>query len=104
MKPSVWSAKSNRNLADGEGGWVQECCDNVTYEPSIYQKEINDLNPQKQRSYWTMAFDYTFMHPSDEVWVAYTVPYTYTQLTAYIKQLKLLNDESRKSLRHAPHN
>jgi len=45
MKPSVWSTKSNRGLSDGEGGWVQECCENVTYEPSTYQKEINDLNP-----------------------------------------------------------
>ena len=45
MKPSVWSTKMNRNLDEGEGGWLQECCENVTYEVSAYQKEINDLNP-----------------------------------------------------------
>ena len=45
MKPSIWSTKMNRNLEEGEGGWVQDCCSNVTYEASSYQKEINDLNP-----------------------------------------------------------
>ena len=43
-----------------------------------------------------MGFDYTFMYPSDEVYVAYTVPYTVTQLNSHIKQLRLLSDESRK--------
>ena len=43
-----------------------------------------------------MGFDYTFMYPSDEVYVAYTVPYTVTQLNSHLKQLRLLSDESRK--------
>ena len=43
-----------------------------------------------------MGFDYSFMYPGDEVYVAYTVPYTYTQLNTHIKHLKILNDESRK--------
>ena len=41
-----------------------------------------------------MSFDYTFMYPSDEVYVAYTVPYTYTQMLTHIKHLRLLSDES----------
>lgn len=86
----------NRNLEEGEGGWIHECCENVSYEVSPYQKEINDLNPQKQRGYFCMGFDYTFMYPNDEVYVAYTVPYTYSQMLAHIKALKLLADESRK--------
>jgi len=96
MKPSIWSSKMNRNLEEGEGGWVQDCCKDVTYEQSAYQKEINDLNPPKQRTYWTMGFDYTFMYPSDEVYVAYTVPYTYTQLQTHIRHLRLLDDEARR--------
>ena len=40
-----------------------------------------------------MGFDYTFMHPTDEVYVAYTVPYTYTQMLTHIKHIKLLSDE-----------
>jgi len=98
MKPSIWSMKMNRSAEDGESGWIQECCENVSYEPSAYQKEINDLNPQRQRNYWTMGFDYTFMYANDEVYVAYTVPYTYTMLQAHLRQLKLLSDESRKFL------
>jgi len=43
-----------------------------------------------------MGFDYTFMYPSDEVYVAYTVPYTVTQMNSHIKQLRMLTDESRK--------
>lgn len=43
-----------------------------------------------------MGFDYTFMYPSDEVYVAYTVPYTFSQMQTHIKHLRLLSDESRK--------
>lgn len=50
-----------------------------------------------------MGFDYTFMYPSDEVYVAYTVPYTVTQLNSHIKQLRLLSDESRKYHRTTPY-
>lgn len=45
-----------------------------------------------------MSFDYTFMYAGDEVYVAYTVPYTYTQLQSHIKQLKILSDESHYKL------
>lgn len=44
-----------------------------------------------------MSFDYSFMYAGDEVYVAYTVPYTYTQMQTHIKHLKLLSDEYRKS-------
>ena len=43
-----------------------------------------------------MGFDYTFMYASDEVYVAYTVPYTYSQMLTHLKHLRLLSDESRK--------
>jgi hypothetical protein len=68
----------NRNLEGGESGWVQDCCDNVSYEHSSYSREINELNPQRVRSYFTLSFDYTFQFSNDEVFCAYTVPYTYT--------------------------
>ena len=43
-----------------------------------------------------MGFDYTFKYASDEVYVAYTVPYTYSQMLTHLKHLRLLSDESRK--------
>jgi hypothetical protein len=33
---------------------------------------------------------------NDEIFCAYTVPYTYTQMQTHIKQLKLLSSNSRK--------
>jgi hypothetical protein len=36
------------------------------------------LNPQKVRTYFSLNFDYKFEYQNDEVFVAYTVPYTYT--------------------------
>ena len=96
MKPSFWSAKRNRNLEEGEGGWEQECCDNVSYEHSPYADEINKLNPPKPKAFYSLSFDYKFTFPSDEVYVAYTVPYTYTQMAAHIKHIKNLIDDSSK--------
>ena len=45
-----------------------------------------------------MSFDYTFQYPSDEVYVAYTVPYSYTQMQLHLKHLKILSDESHYKL------
>ena len=38
------------------------------------------------------------MYAGDEVYVAYTVPYTHTQMLTHIKQLKLLCDDSHYKL------
>ena len=70
-------------------GWHQTGFD-ITYEPSIYAKEINDLNPKNQRPYMTLSFTYTFQIKDDEVYCAYTLPYAYSQMQAHLKQLKLL--------------
>jgi len=35
-----------------------------------------------------MSFDYKFDYGDDEVYVAYTVPYTYTQLQSHIRQIR----------------
>ena len=79
MKPSFWSKINNENHIPGEvaRGWVQECFD-PKYEPSPYAKETNELNPSRQKNYMMLTFDYRFENLNDEVFVAYTVPYTYT--------------------------
>lgn len=96
MKPSFWSAKRNRHLDEGEGGWDQQCCENVSYDHSPYADEINKLNPPKGRAYYQLSFEYKFTFPSDEVYVAYTVPYTYTQMALHLKHMKSLIDDSRR--------
>ena len=35
-----------------------------------------------------MSFDYKFESGGDEVYMAYTVPYSYTQMMSHVKQLK----------------
>jgi hypothetical protein len=38
------------------------------------------MNPHKPKSYYVMSFDFKFDYELDEVYVAYTIPYTYTQM------------------------
>lgn len=61
MKPSFWSKIDNENHTPGEvsRGWVQDCFESK-YEPSSYAKEINELNPQRQKSYMMLSFNYRF--------------------------------------------
>lgn len=84
MKPSFWSRKSH--MANGQS-WFQGGF-NVDYDVSPYHGEINKMNPHKPKSYYVMSFDYKFDYGDDEVYVAYTVPYTYTQLQSHIRQIK----------------
>lgn len=96
MKPSFFSKLgSPEKMAENEG-WFQDGS-NITYEVSSYNKEINELNPVKNRTYYTLSFDYRFGHMKDTVYCSYTVPYTYTAMLTHIKQLKLLAKKSRKS-------
>lgn len=41
-----------------------------------------------------MSFDYKFEFGNDEVYMAYTVPYSYTQMMQHIKQLKDVSENS----------
>ena len=41
-----------------------------------------------------MSFDYKFETGNDEVYMAYTVPYSYTQMMSHIKQLKDVAENS----------
>jgi len=36
------------------------------------------MNPSNPKSYYTLSFDFKFEFPNDEIYVAYTVPYTYS--------------------------
>ena len=68
----------SRYLYDESGmGWHPDGND-IVYEPSPYTKETNILNPKQQKSYMQLSFVYTFKKEFDEVYCAYTVPYSYT--------------------------
>jgi hypothetical protein len=54
------------------------------------------LNPFKKKTYYSLSFDFKFQHPNDTVYVAYTVPYTYSAILTHIKHLKLLASQKCK--------
>ena len=45
------------------------------------------------KKYYMLTFDYTFEYTNDEVYVACTIPYTYSQIQTHIDFLKVLNNE-----------
>ena len=78
-------------------GWHQ-FGQTVTYEPSIYTETINELNPKSTRQYMQLSFEYSFVQKNDEVFCAYTIPYTYSTLMSHIQHLKALASKSGKQL------
>lgn len=92
MKPSFYSKSASEN--DGQG-WHQNGFD-FSYEPSLYAKEFNELNPKLSRSYMMMSFCYVFKRADDETICAYTLPYTYSAMMSHIKHLKMLAADCRK--------
>jgi len=48
---------------------------------------LSSLNPNKKQ-YYSLSFDYEFEYPDDIVYFAYSVPYTYTDLTNLLTQIK----------------
>ena len=90
MKPSLWSLRAFQRNGRGwyHGGF------NVEYDISPYHSEINKMNPHKPKSYYAMSFTYKFDYDDDEVFVAYTIPYTYTQMQSHIRQIKELAEAS----------
>ena len=69
MKICVYSEKlrEKNNI-----GWFREGF-NIQYLKNSITKECF-----KNRSYFTLSFQYTFRHSSDSVYFSYAVPYTYT--------------------------
>ena len=52
---------------------------------------------QKPKKYYKLSFDYTFKYDEDVVSFALCVPYTYSQLLRYIKEV-LLKKNSQPGL------
>jgi hypothetical protein len=94
MGPSFWS---KRGYSDFQLGWYQEESA-VAYDGSPYEKDFNELNPKMARKYMQLSFSYSFQADNDEVFCAYTVPYSYSSMQAHIKQLQILSKANGKSL------
>lgn len=93
MRPSFWSKLTNQHNSEG---WFFSGS-NLEYSTSSYTNKINWFNPRQMKTYYQFSFTFDFKYAGDQVYCAFSVPYTYTKLKSHIKQLKLLADDSRKS-------
>ena len=87
MKVSVYSDKQ----ADaGKAGWHRACSD-ISYFKNQVRKDFNFV-----RYYYTLTFTYEFEHDNDNVFFAYCVPYSYTDLSNDIMRIE--RDKRRQCL------
>jgi hypothetical protein len=83
MRPFILSRK---NLEKNKIGWQQSSAD-VKFEPT--KLRYGFINERfKVRQYWTLSFTIEFQHLDDSLFIAYCVPYTYSQLLNDINVLK----------------
>lgn len=81
MQPSVYSVKSFKEFGTR---WHREGT-NITYTENSPTSTANFVGRQK---YYTLSFNYSFKFENDEVFFAYSVPYTYTDLTQYLENVR----------------
>jgi hypothetical protein len=75
--------------------WSKDGVSNVKYGTS---KITQKTSSGKKRKLYMLSFNYTFEYPLEEVYFAYSVPYSYSQLFEHIDdykklQLKHYNEE-----------
>lgn len=76
MKPFVFSQK---NMECKKIGWDQTG-ENIKYEKKLSKYlTFDDLN-----SNYRLSFEYKFEYANDEVHFSYCIPYTYSQLLAFL--------------------
>ena len=82
-------------------GWVK-CGDNINYKISklsVHQSgiaasqqsnaisELQERPIRGKKKYFMLTFEYTFKRPNDEVYFAYALPYTFSKLHNFIREL-----------------
>jgi hypothetical protein len=79
MKIIIYSQKESeeKNLSWHRGG------DNINYYENGYSRSTLEYKP-----YYTLTWEYTFPYDNDEVYFAYSYPYTYSNLESYITKIE----------------
>ena len=83
MMPAVYSSKGFREHGTK---WHRDGF-NITYTENLPTNPTSFVGRLK---YYTLSFTYTFKYEGDEVFFAYAVPYTYSEL---VQQLEIINNE-----------
>ena len=78
--------KSNSNGSS----WSFQGPSNVKYGISkLMQRNNNQAGENTfKRLYFQLGWDYTFEHNDDEVYFAYSMPYTFSMVTNFVQQIQ----------------
>lgn len=80
MLPAVYSKKSYHETGIK---WQREAY-NIQYTENSIASGSGFIGRQK---YYTLSFTYQYKYENDEVYFAYSIPYTYSDLTNYLEKL-----------------
>lgn len=78
MKIIIYSVRESeeKNVSWHRGG------ENIKYYENGYSKSTTEYKP-----FYTLSWDYTFLHDNDEVYFAYNYPFTYSNLKNNIEKI-----------------
>ena len=88
MKVSIYSDKASEQRGIG---WHKDCC-NIKYFANGIRRgeEPTPFSPQ----FYSLTFTYTFAYDQDNVYFAYSVPYTYSDLRNDLQEIE--SNEARR--------
>ena len=87
MQPAVYSTR----LYQEKGiSWHRDGL-SISYKENAANKSTNFVGRGK---YYTLSFSYQYRYENDQVYFAYSVPYTYTDLVSYLDHIKTHNTET----------
>lgn len=89
MQPVVWS---KRRHEDKKIGWHRAGTD-IEYRRS----KLNRLHSSRPSCY-QMSFKYTFEYAEDKVWFAFSIPYTFTMLSNFLRSINNIQTENSSAI------
>jgi hypothetical protein len=95
MKPAVYSTAKRKHLGLD---WHRDGFNVGYFQNSFKRKSFLPDCPERLRYFYTLSFCYTFEYEEDEVFFAYSNPYTYSDLKDYLLDLER-NEKYKKFLR-----
>lgn len=84
MQPYIFSRKNHEHRSQG---WQQgsPCVSNVSFNQKPFNYKI--LADRISMVPYCYSFEYEFVEPNDEVYFAYCIPYTYSELIEDVSKL-----------------
>ena len=67
-------------------GW-EKADENISYRLSKLSQSPTDADGNRLKKYYQLSFEYTFKKKNDEVYFAYSLPYTVSKMHNLVKEL-----------------